>query len=153
MYGFHFTLRVLGVGWIQDTQCGFKVGSSLSRPNSLTHPRVALHAARRAGHLPASSPSQLDIRRRTPPHRLVPAYPGERSPGALARSRREQAQCRHCHLGHGVRFIGDAFELHGGAVERLGWVWTSGSSEWERGEDREEGRLVDGNLYLWHIRL
>lgn len=25
MYGFHFTLRVLGVGWIQDTQCGFKV--------------------------------------------------------------------------------------------------------------------------------
>ena len=25
MYGFHFTLRILGVGWIQDTQCGFKV--------------------------------------------------------------------------------------------------------------------------------
>ena len=38
MYGFHFTLRVLGVGWIKDTQCGFKVRPPRlpSQRNSLT---------------------------------------------------------------------------------------------------------------------
>ena len=39
MYGFHFTLRVLGVGWIQDTQCGFKVRPPLRlQLNSLILP-------------------------------------------------------------------------------------------------------------------
>lgn len=39
MYGFHFTLRALGVGWIQDTQCGFKVCPPLRlQLNPLTPP-------------------------------------------------------------------------------------------------------------------
>jgi dolichyl-phosphate beta-glucosyltransferase len=38
MYGFHFTLRVLGVGWIQDTQCGFKVRAPLPSRRNLSTP-------------------------------------------------------------------------------------------------------------------
>lgn len=134
MYGFHFTLRVLGVGSIQDTQCGFKVRPSLPTQRGPLTPRcTALHPARRAGYLPASAPGKLDLRRRASPTRLTPTYSRERSPCALARSRWQQAQRRHCHHGHGIRLAGDAIELRGRTVERLGWVCASGcTGELER---------------------
>jgi len=78
----------LGVGWIQDTQCGFKVIPPLLATQFINRPScTAVHSASRASNLPAPAPSKLDFRRRAPPPRLASVYPREGSPCALARSR------------------------------------------------------------------
>lgn len=54
MYGSHFTVCALSVGWFQDTQCGFKVRPPLClQLSAQTPPRTVIHPARHtANELP-----------------------------------------------------------------------------------------------------
>ena len=90
MHGFHFLLRTVGVGYIRDTQCGFKVCSFLLVQILALICQTALHSGFSNGTLRVPPHSWLDIRRRTPTAGSDAEYPRRGGTDRMARDRGEQ---------------------------------------------------------------
>ena len=115
MKGFHTILRVLGVGHIGDTQCGFKVSRSNSPPADLEGDMTtAIQPGRCSSSLPASPSSHMDIRCGAPHDRPGTEYSRLGDPGALAGDPWEQVE--HCRS-----FVWDAAGSTYHEVQLLGW--------------------------------